>query len=875
MPLTIIDHAHGRPPGRPRGGGARRRLRAVFPGIAVGCLAIALLPAVEGATENTSSAASPAAGMTWTVQSMPFQLTFHQGGRTVAAEAGGDIAGPGGSLAYQVGGTASSREGATYHQVTDLISRYDVPGGTEYLVATDEPDRTATVTVTHTHEGARVRWTFTPATGVTAVFEAMAAKDTEHYLSGSSATSVDVRGQIRGWSPGKEGNEAGDYCQNQEQTASPFYLSSGGYGLLAETDAIGRFAFPGAAPVKDGPNCGKTPRTPSGAPTPYPCPVANTAQPDRVQVCVKDDELTYDVFAGTPAQVTEHYYQTVGLPSLPPPTQFAVMKWRDVNANQQEVVNDVAEFKKLGIPIGTIWIDNPWEVQPPGNTTRANGSACNGSFRFDPTFFPDPKKMIDTIHAEGVKFGLWVSPLVNDNPKGGGSCADLNGVWRDNDWIIPGTGYIDFTIPAAREYYVRQLTKLFSLGVDMTKEDRGEEIRLETGQLAGGSGAKLYLRYPDLFQSAVSEALRNVNGDDFETLVRAGAPGTAQHTHGIWGSDATQTFGSLRTELHYGIGESLTGHFAWGSDTGGIDPQKPANATNSPTPALLTRWAQFSAVSPVFEVGGAGLNATPWVYDTATVNRFRDAAVLHTELFPYLYGLAEQAARTGVPIMRAVGYQYPDDEQAWAQGDQELMVGPDLLAAPVTSDAAEADGAAGRPTDVNVYLPAGQWIDVFTGAQVQGGQTITRSSSLDDFPLYLRAGSALGFNLRTPDIWSTGWGVDDLNHAGRSAFLVAPSDGTDSHIRAITSDQARLDARSQGSTLTLDVADAPAETQIVVMGSHAPSAVTLDGHPLAHATSTDALRGMTQGWTTSTGPFGGIVLKLAPSHGRAHVRLAW
>jgi alpha-glucosidase (family GH31 glycosyl hydrolase) len=481
--------------------------------------------------------------------------------------------------------------------------------------------------------------------------------------------------------------------------------------------------------------------------------------------------------------------------------------------------------------------------------------------------------MIRAIHARGVKFGLWVSPIsaAPSASKGGGSCAGLNDVWAKNGWLIPGTNYIDFTIPAARAYYVRQLTKLFRLGVDMTKEDRGEEYRLETAQLHGGPGSSWYLRYPDLYESAVSQALRAANGNDFETLVRAGVPGTAQHTHGMWGSDTTQTFAGLRTELRYGIGESLTGHFAWGSDTGGIDPLKPADATNSPTPSLFTRWAQFSAVSPVFEVGGAGLNATPWKYPAATVARFRNAAVLHEELFPYLYRLAQQAAATGVPILRAVGFQYPHDAAAWAQ-DQELMIGPDLLAAPVTADRAETDGAAGRPTPVSVYLPHGSWVDVFTGDVVHGGRTITRSTSLDDFPLYLRAGSAIGFNGRTPRIWQHGWTARQLQQPGLAAWLYAPARGRTTGVGAASE---RFSGQSTGRQVRIEVTRAARHEQVLVLTDARPRRVLVDGRRLPAAKSAGALRGMRSGWATTTGPFGGVVLKLAPQAHRVTVRIGF
>jgi len=296
----------------------------------------------------------------------------------------------------------------------------------------------------------------------------------------------------------------------------------------------------------------------------------------------------------------------------------------------------------------------------------------------------------------------------------------------------------------------------------------------------------------------------------------------------------------------------------------------PLNATNSPTPSLFTRWSQFSAVSPVFEVGGAGLNATPWLYDPDTIGRFRDAVVLHYELFPYLYGLAVQASRTGVPILRTVGYNYPDDQQAWAQ-DQEVMLGPDLLAAPVTTDRAESDGAAGNPTPVDVYLPAGQWVDLYSGQVVSGGQTITRLTSLDEFPLYLRAGGAIGFNARTPNIWPDGWGTDDLSKPDLSGWMYAPSTGA--ATVATSSSPGRLAASTASGHVRLALTGATSRVQVLVLAAHPPASVMVDGQLLPQAAGADALRGMDQGWTFTTGSFGGVMVKLAPQQGNAQVDL--
>src|SRR5262249_39556000 len=155
----------------------------------------------------------------WQVQASPFRLTFVKDGKSVTSQAPADVAGPGGRMSYRVGGTCCATTGSATYHLTDLIDQAPVDGGTAYTVATDEPGRTATVTVTPTPQGARVHWALsTSDTPVTVLYESF--NDTDgHYLSGSSATAIDLRGKIRGWRPGKEGRHADNYCQNQEEVS--------------------------------------------------------------------------------------------------------------------------------------------------------------------------------------------------------------------------------------------------------------------------------------------------------------------------------------------------------------------------------------------------------------------------------------------------------------------------------------------------------------------------------------------------------------------------------------------------------------------------------------------------------------------------------
>jgi len=304
----------------------------------------------------------------------------------------------------------------------------------------------------------------------------------------------------------------------------------------------------------------------------------------------------------------------------------------------------------------------------------------------------------------------------------------------------------------------------------------------------------------------------------------------------------------LREVIRSGL--SASGYPVWGSDIGGY-----SNRGSLLTPELFARWAQFGAISPVFEVGGLGLSSHFWDFGLKTVDVFRQASLLHYELVPYFYDLSRKASATGVPIVRPLGFQYPSDEASWSN-DLEFMVGPSMLAAPV----AEPGNSA------RVYLPRrAVWLDLFSGRTVLGGETITRATPLSEFPLYLRAGAAVPFNLREPDVWADSWGLSDLIRPGRSGWMVAPGAAPSSTSGV----GGTITTRLRGRTLNIKLAHAPTEVQILVLTSGTPRSVAIGGRAAAGPLTASEIRAVAEGWTMRPQPFGGVVLKLAPQQGAA------
>ncbi|RDI74277.1 Glycosyl hydrolase family 31 [Gaiella occulta] len=747
---------------------------------------------------------------TWSVEAAPF--------RVVAIAAGKHVTAFGGATTPLVYVTSDGVE----HRLTRLLTRKGFSGGSTYTVATDEPGgRTAIVTVRRVGPGLAVRWRFSSPAGVQAVRVTLAASSRDHFLgTGQRTRWVDMRRTVV---PLKVWSACGS------SSPSPFFASSGGFGAWFSTHAVGRIGFPGAV---DDANFACD----LGQP---PCSVGRAIE--AVRLCLKAASLSFEIVPGTIARVIERYAAQVGRPRAPWLPQLALIKWRDRVTGPGELFDDIEQMRSRQLPLGWILLDNPWEV-------GANASTCYGALRFDPVVFPDPKGMIDAVHAAGVRFMLWISPQIR-RP----SCAEPS---LPDGWLT-GDDQIflrDLTLPASRADFTESLRRLVELGVDGFKGDRGDEVDLEDARLAAGPGGPIQAQYPLLYARAARDAM---GGRPFGSLFRAFVPGSSSLLPGVVGPDAPQTFTGLSASIRAAQTAGVAGAPVWGSDVGGY-------SGGTLTAEVFARWAQFAALTPIFEVGGDGPNARFWELGDDAVEPFRAAATLHYELVPALYELARQASRTGIPVIRPLGLTWPADERAWKH-DLEFTVGAGLLAAPVTT----SGGADGRTT-TSVYLPAGTWVDMFTGAATRGPATVERTSGRADFPLYLRRGSALAFNARTPALWQDPWRVDDLVRGDRQGWLLAPAAATTARAADRGS---TLTARTDGDGVTrVTISRARREQQLVVLGARRTCGVESGSSTLTRRTAA-RLPLVPSGWTVETSRRRGIVVKIGNAPRTVSLRL--
>jgi alpha-D-xyloside xylohydrolase len=505
-----------------------------------------------------------------------------------------------------------------------------------------------------------------------------------------------------------------DLVQRNGEVSIPFVLSDRGYGLLWNVPAVGRVEF-----------------------------AENATRWQAGQA----REIDYWVTAAaTPAEILARYADVTGhAPELP---TWASGFWQSKlrYRTQDELVAVAREYKRRDLPLSVIVADFfHWSAM--------------GDYRFDPAEWPDPDAMVAELKELSVELmvSIWptVSPLSENYSEffdrglliGADQGVEFQQTIQDKGMRAPmPVAFYDPTNPATREYvwslvkenYLARGIRVFWLDASEPELNPAHPANLS---LYAGPGAEVASIYPRDNTRLFADGMAAAGQEQTVFLCRSAWAGSQRFGAAVWSGDIPATWESLRRQVRAGLNIAISGIPWWTTDIGGFhggDPRDPAYQE------LIVRWFQYGVFCPLFRLHGdreprvatghamtGGPNEV-WSYSGAAYHRIAAVLRLRERLRPYIHEQMRVASRDGVPPMRPLFVDFPQDPDAWRTED-EFLFGPDLLIAPVLEP-----GARMR----DVYLPAGRtWVTAGTGDRHEGGDIVRVPVSLERIPVFASEGA--------------------------------------------------------------------------------------------------------------------------------------
>ncbi len=534
---------------------------------------------------------------------------------------------------------------------------------------------------------------------MTVIFE---AKEGEHFygLGQEQNDCFDLKGSTS------------HFLHKNTKSSIPFVYSSRGYGFLWNNPSIGHCELTNNHSLWQ----------------------ANSAK-----------QVDYLVVAGdTPAEVMEKYADLTGHAPAFPAWASGFWQCKLRYESQDELLEVAREYKKRGIPISAIIIDFfHWPEQ--------------GDWKLDPKYWPEPEKMVKELEEMGIRTIVSIWPTINPNSENYAHMDERNMLLRTESGqygLFHFNGmqtYIDPTNPETREYvWSRVHENYYSKGIKNFWLDEAEpEIHpthFDNLRLSIGNGEEVALVYPYYYSRLFYEGLKQEGETEIISLARAAWIGSQKYGTLVWSGDVPSTFDALRMSVKTGLNMAMCGIPWWNSDIGGFWGGDPESETYR---ELLVRWFQFGVFCPVTRLHGtrhrpkdfvsrnpgvrepSGGDNEIWSYGEKVYPILKELIELRERLRPYIHRYMEIAEKTGAPLMRPMFYEYPRDEICYSLGDQ-YMFGEDILFAPVVTQG---------QTRRRVYLPEGEWNEVYEKKEYAGGQYVEMEAGLDRFIAFVKRGS--------------------------------------------------------------------------------------------------------------------------------------
>ena len=503
-----------------------------------------------------------------------------------------------------------------------------------------------------------------------------------------------------------------ELAQRNSQISVPFAVSSLGYGFLWNDPAVGRVTF------------GKN----------YTEWIARSTRQMDYYITVGD----------TPRDILFNYTAATGRADPFPEELMGLWQCKLRYRTQEEVLSVARRYQAEGIHIDQIVIDFfHWTVQ--------------GDWKFDATYWPDPKAMVDELHSMGIRVIVSVWPSVDRRSENFQPMMERGLLIRTERGAAQTYDYqgdcveIDPFNPEARQY-VWDVCKrnYYDLGIDAFWLDNSEPdygvYDFENYRYFAGPALAVSNMYPQMYSRTFYDEMRK-SGKPVVNLLRCAWAGSQKYGNVIWSGDVPSTFEAFSEQLQAGLNMGLAGIPWWTTDIGGFmtdDVNDPAFRQ------LLIRWYQFAVYSAVLRMhgdrgpydipalddrdwGGGYLHTGQpnelWSYGEENYRIMRKYYDIRIGMHDYIKSLYDEAHTDGSPLIRTMFYEFPDDPVCWRLADQ-YMFGSRYLVAPIL----HLDQFRRQ-----VYLPAGTWTLTSTGETFTGGQTVTVDAPIEYMPVFARS----------------------------------------------------------------------------------------------------------------------------------------
>ena len=442
----------------------------------------------------------------------------------------------------------------------------------------------------------------------------------------------------------------------------PFYFSNRGYGIFMHTSAPVTADF-GASYI--------------GA----------------QRLFMADEQIDFFVFFGSPKDILNEYTNITGKSPMLPLWTFGTWMSRITYFSQEEGLEIAKQLRQNKIPSDVIHFDTGWF-----------GVDWQCDYEFAKDRFKDPKGMLDQLKREGFHTCLWQLPYFTPKNRFFRELVDGGMAVKNAAGSLPyEDAVLDLSNPKTVKWYQDKIANLIRLGVGAIKCDFGEAAPYDGFYYSGRGGLYEHNLYPVRYNKALFEAVKANSGEGVIWARSAWAGSQRYPLH--WGGDAATTNTGMLGDLRGGLSFGLSGFSFWSHDMGGFVTASPED--------IYRRWLPFGFLSSHTRAHGAP-PTEPWLISESFTKAFRQAAEMKYKLMPYVYAQAKDCSERGLPMVRALLVEFPEDPGAWLVED-EYMFGSQILVAPLLESG----------NSRTCYLPKGKWIDYQTGKVYEGGyQTI-------------------------------------------------------------------------------------------------------------------------------------------------------